>query len=254
MNWIPVRYTFSNPTSNFNIYDSPFSAITDPNVLAASKDDGTLDQGTTTLLFPEGTRAAGLFLIMTQGLNPSALPESTVTIEDIDGNVFTEYVEFQGQTGEQRFIGFHSLSGISSISFTSAAGDNIISSLAMDNVSHGDIAYYSVSIDIKPESSTNSINVNSRGLITVAILTTEDFDATTVDSLSVTFAAGGAEAAKGKVYVEDVDSDGDLDLLLHFRTQGSGIACGDSETGLTGETFDGLAIEGVDSINTVGCH
>ncbi len=51
-----------------------------------------------------------------------------------------------------------------------------------------------------------------------------------------------------------MDSDGDLDLMLHFRTQGTGIQCGDTEASLTGETFDGQAIQGTDSVVTVGCN
>ena len=42
-----------------------------------------------------------------------------------------------------------------------------------------------VAIDIKPGSFPNSINPKSRGVIPVAILTTDSFDATTVDSTTV---------------------------------------------------------------------
>ena len=50
-----------------------------------------------------------------------------------------------------------------------------------------------------------------------------------------------------------MDGDGDLDLVVHFRTQDTGIACGDTEVTLTGETFGG-SIEGRDSIVTTGCR
>jgi hypothetical protein len=253
-----VSYTFSSMnglSTYFKIYSSPFLPFTEPNVLSASKvSDGTLAQGTTTLVFPAGTRAAGLYLIVIQGLNPSAFPGSEVTVEDFEGNFFTEYVEFQGLHGEQRFIGFHSLSGISSITFTSAEEGNISSSIAMDNVSYGDIVFNPVDIDIRPGSNSNNINIKSKGIITVAILTTESFDATTVDLRSVMFGIDEAKASRGKGHIEDVDSDGDLDLLLRFRIQESGFDCGDLEAGLTGETFGGPVIEGFDSINIVGCH
>jgi len=49
-----------------------------------------------------------------------------------------------------------------------------------------------------------------------------------------------------------VDGDGDIDLVLHFRFGESGIACGDVEAELIGETFDGQAIRGSDAIRTVG--
>jgi hypothetical protein len=53
---------------------------------------------------------------------------------------------------------------------------------------------------------------------------------------------------------EDVDSDGDFDLVLHFRTGATGIACGDDTASLTGETFEEQAIAGSDSVWTVGCQ
>ena len=109
-----------------------------------------------------------------------------------------------------------------------------------------------VTIDIKPGSDPNSINPKSKGVIPVAILTTDDFDATTVDPLSVKFGPGEAEEAHGKGHIEDVDNDGDSDLVLHFKTQETGIQSGDIEASLTGETFGGQAIAGTDAIRTVG--
>lgn len=108
-------------------------------------------------------------------------------------------------------------------------------------------------IDIKPGGLPNSINPKSKGVIPVAILTTDAFDATTVDPLSVAFGPNRAMEAHRRGHIEDVDGDGDLDLLLHFRTQETGIQCGFTSAFLTGETFDGQVIEGSDSIKTVGC-
>jgi hypothetical protein len=108
-----------------------------------------------------------------------------------------------------------------------------------------------VAIDIKPGSDPNSINPFSRGVIPVAILTTEDFDALTVDADSVLFGRAEAEKRHKRAHVEDVDGDGDLDLLLHFRTQDTGIALGDTEACLIGQTYDGVPIEGCDSVRTV---
>jgi hypothetical protein len=110
-----------------------------------------------------------------------------------------------------------------------------------------------VAVDVKPGGFPNSINPKSKGVIPVAILTTDAFDATSVDPLSVQFGPNGATEAHGRGHIEDADGDGDDDLVLHFNTQATGIRCGETAASLTGETFDGQAIEGADAIQTVGC-
>ena len=111
-----------------------------------------------------------------------------------------------------------------------------------------------VAIDVIPGSDSNPIDPESEAVIPVAILTAEGFDATAVDPLSVKFGPSGAGEDDGQAQVEDVDEDGDLDLLLHFYTPDTGIQCGDTHVSLTGKTFGGRAIEGSDSITTVGCN
>jgi hypothetical protein len=111
----------------------------------------------------------------------------------------------------------------------------------------------SISIDIKPGTSLNSINPQSMARIPVAVLTTDTFDATTVDLTTVFFGATGTEAAPVQSAREDIDGDGNIDLILHFKTQDTEITCGDTSASLTGETFSGQAIEGADTIVTVGC-
>jgi len=112
---------------------------------------------------------------------------------------------------------------------------------------------FEIYINIIPNSNPNSINPRSIGVIPVAILTTEDFDSTAVDPSTVLFGKTGSEASPFHYAFEDVDEDGDIDMILHFRTQETGLVCGDTEAILTGETLDGQAIDGSDSIKTVGC-
>jgi hypothetical protein len=88
----------------------------------------------------------------------------------------------------------------------------------------------------------------------VAILTTGSFDAATVDPTTVLFGATGNAAAAVQSALEDVDGDGDTDMILFFNIQDTGIACGDTSASLTGKTFGGQMIKGSDSINTVGCR
>lgn len=55
-------------------------------------------------------------------------------------------------------------------------------------------------------------------------------------------------------HVKDVDGDGDLGLVVHFKRTETGIACGDTAATLTGETLGGQAFSGTDAIETVGCN
>jgi hypothetical protein len=104
-----------------------------------------------------------------------------------------------------------------------------------------------VDVDVKPGSDPNSTNIGSRGVIPVAILTTSDFDAADVDPDTVLF-----EGASPVHYApEDVDVDGDLDLIMHFRTQETDIAEDAMEACLTGETFSGQPVQGCDVIRIV---
>jgi hypothetical protein len=142
-------------------------------------------------------------------------------------------------------------------------GDNLLAVRARDRgvISYVDLEVRAdippvlrVSIDIKPGSFPNSINPKSQGVIPVAILTTDSFDATTVDPATVLFGVTGTAAAPVHSSLEDVDADGDIDMILHFTTQSTNVQCGDTSASLTGKTFTGQMIEGSDSIKTAGCE
>ncbi|HSE18641.1 MAG TPA: hypothetical protein VLB46_16415 [Pyrinomonadaceae bacterium] len=110
----------------------------------------------------------------------------------------------------------------------------------------------SVIIDIKPGNDSNLINPKSKGMISVAILSTSTFDATIIDPLSVKFGPNQT-TAQGRSHIQDVNHDGSSDLVLRFNLEDTGIQCGDLFAFLTGETIGGQPIAGFDLIQTVAC-
>jgi len=88
-----------------------------------------------------------------------------------------------------------------------------------------------VIFDIKPGSDQNSINLKSKGVVPVAVFSTDDFNAATIDPATALFA--GAEPVRWKL--EDVDDDGDDDLMFHFRTQELDLDQYSTEATLTAE-------------------
>ena len=85
-----------------------------------------------------------------------------------------------------------------------------------------------ISIDIKPERDTNRIDLQSQGVVPVAVLQTEEFDPTD-ENVNYRFGApniveqgGGARPLHGG-HVEDVDGDGTCDLVLHFPAEDTGF-------------------------------
>jgi len=124
-----------------------------------------------------------------------------------------------------------------------------------------DVAFgnkFIVEMDIKPGSFPNSINTKSMGVVPVAILGSEVFDVTDVDVTTLAFGPDGATPAHYLTnphtyndHLQDVNDDGFLDLVSHYKQKKTGIKCGDIDASLTGALLDGTPFEVTDSVNPI---
>ena len=125
-----------------------------------------------------------------------------------------------------------------------------------------------ISLDIKPGSCPNPLNVKSKGVLPVAILGTSDFDVTTIDVSTVLLEGIGpigdaledvAAPFNGVSHADCLDctkqgSDGITDLTLKFETQEIVTVLGEVNDGdcialhLSGVLLDGSPFEGIDYI------
>jgi hypothetical protein len=130
-----------------------------------------------------------------------------------------------------------------------------------------------VKVDIKPRSCPNPLNVESQGVVPVAILGSEDFDVNNIDGASVRLAGvaanrssledSAAPASDGNECECTTDGpDGYTDLTLKFKMSQIAVellnATGELVEGqelvltLTGLLYDGTPIEGSDCVVLVG--
>ena len=104
-----------------------------------------------------------------------------------------------------------------------------------------------VDIDIKPRGLRNRVNLKSKGDVTVAVLSSPNFNPVNVIVDTVRFAGASPE----KFVYKDVNSDGVADLVLHVRIQDLQLTSNSTEATLTAELRDGGSIAGTDSVTIV---
>jgi hypothetical protein len=87
------------------------------------------------------------------------------------------------------------------------------------------VEFFAIDIDIKPGDGPNPVNLKGKGVVPVAILSSDDFDATTIDPATLTLGDDTnpetpvASKPNGTFHtsVEDVNEDGRDDLVVKFR-------------------------------------
>ncbi|MGI9308369.1 MAG: hypothetical protein ACR2P6_03835, partial [Gammaproteobacteria bacterium] len=130
--------------------------------------------------------------------------------------------------------------------------------LSLDNLHVGDGT--AVEIDFDPWNADNEIRPKDNYLITVQIDTTsiadgdaQDFDSANVDPASLRLGPGEAEVA-AEVLSADHDGDGDIDYIFGFQMQDTGYTCTDGTIEIYGNTTDGVAFFGTDSVQPIDCE
>jgi hypothetical protein len=142
---------------------------------------------------------------------------------------------------------------------TTAGAATAISGLAM--LTGGAAAHFpeELSIDIKPGSDDNPINPRSNGVVTVAVLQTDEFDPTSEDvryrfgAPEVVSSGAGSQPAHGG-HIKDVNGDGREDLVLHFPTGETGFDGDESEGELRWDRDESRehGLSGRDTVTIVG--
>jgi uncharacterized repeat protein (TIGR01451 family) len=116
--------------------------------------------------------------------------------------------------------------------------------------------YLPVTIDIRPGDVMNVVNLGAGGVTDVAIIRTATFNPAAVDFTTVCFGDAQDPAQRdctethGKAHAVDVDKDRDVDLVLHYEVEHTGIDLGDVTGCLIGSTTAGIGIYGCDMIST----
>lgn len=118
-----------------------------------------------------------------------------------------------------------------------------------------------VTIDIKPGSYPNAINLSSKGLLPVALMSTADFDAslftpemTHLSDANLPMTAGCTGAMAERWVLDDVNHDGMADLVFFFQVQDLALSSSSTvATFMAHGSYVGatLHIMGTDSVTVV---
>ena len=113
-----------------------------------------------------------------------------------------------------------------------------------------------VNIEILPGNASKLIDASSRSVVPVAILSSLDFDATTVNPASVRLAGApitkGRDAQLSRGVFSDVNGDGRIDLVVFVSVYSLRLESGTSDALLTATTFGGESISGSQRVSFRG--
>lgn len=111
-----------------------------------------------------------------------------------------------------------------------------------------------VSIDIKPGSYPNSINLGSNGVVPVAIFGSADFGVVQINISTVKLAGAKVKANnkdKLNFSYSDMNNDGFTDVVVKISTTELQLTTSDTKANLEGQLINGDIIKGSDSVRIV---
>ena len=130
-----------------------------------------------------------------------------------------------------------------------------------DDIVFTQIDFAPLTVDVKPGSDENPVNLKSKGVLPVAIVSTAGFDAQEVDVESLLFGdpllinLGAMPVSPMRSAIEDVTGDGLMDLTLKFSMRdllGNGVIGLETVQGyLYGQLMDGTQVDGFDALTIV---
>jgi len=104
----------------------------------------------------------------------------------------------------------------------------------------------------------SSVKIGKRGVIPVVIFGSDSLEVADLDVTSLRFGSNRAatahdltDASTWNEHLQDVNGDGFLDLMTHYRATESGIAPGDAFADIVGQMLDGRPLKGSGSIQTL---
>jgi len=113
---------------------------------------------------------------------------------------------------------------------------------------------FQVAVDVRPLSELNRFFLLSQLWLPVAVLSTPDFDATTIDPSTVVVSGAPVASLFGSLPMAgpyDINGDGMLDLLMFVRIPDLDLSLEDNVAVLEGQTYDGLSVRGTDFVDIV---
>jgi hypothetical protein len=271
------RYN-NNGAGNHNPTSIAVDAAGNVYVTGASDGDGTTGKDLATVKY-NGATGAQLWVDRYNGAANSDETGGTVLVDN-KGDVYVSGTSVNSGTGKDYTAIKYGPDGtrkLVQLYNGPANGDDILSSMALDTLGNllvtgsstdaGGLPQYltvkyaaviKVSIDIKPESRSNVINIDWEGSLPVAIFGSENFNVRNIDpatlELNSLTVKGVGKSNKHLAHYEYVNHDGYEDLVVQFEHGDNTFSVGDTIAELTGKLRDGTAITGSDTISIVPRH